>query len=51
LPEEELEESQKTSQLIGKLRNAIEEIKEEEDSMDNERAIVHENIIPNATIE
>lgn len=54
LPEEELEESQKTGQLIGKLRTAIEEIKEEEDSMDNENEIVLENVIStnlNATTE
>lgn len=50
-PEEELEESHGAKNLVGKLRTALEEIKEE-DSMDNESMIVlSNNNIPNVTME
>jgi hypothetical protein len=51
LPEEELEESHNNGQLIRKLRTAIEEVKEEEDSMDNESELVIENSVPNVTFD
>lgn len=48
-PDEELEDSHRGSPLKGKLRSAIEETKEEEDSMDNESLLVLSNHIPEAT--